>query len=153
MGRRWHRWQPRVAHAAAALPVRRAGAPAASAEFPRAKARFPAERATTEFAQPLRSRSAAHGRLTSRFWTRPIDSPQAYPQAPPIEAACARASPRRGGPRSPGASRRARSRSAVEEPDQLVALAFAQSADRLRRRDPAVGEAARRLSGADLRHR
>jgi hypothetical protein len=49
------------------------------------------------------------------------------------------------------ASRRARSRSAVEEPDQLVTLAFAQSADRLRRRDPALGEAARRLGWADLR--
>src|SRR5215218_100148 len=44
-------------------------------------------------------------------------------------------------------------RSAAEERDQLVALAFGQPGDRLRRRDPTLGERARGLGRTDLRQR
>ncbi len=53
--------------------------------------------------------------------------------------------------RRTGASRRA-SHSA-EESDQLVALAFGQAADGLRRRDPTVGERASRPDRTNLRQR
>ena len=81
-----------------------------------------------------------------------VDSPQAYPQKRPSKAAVpARA--RVAEDCDAQGRREARPRSAAEAPDQLVALAFAQSPDRLRRRNPALGEAPRRLSGPDLRQR
>jgi hypothetical protein len=75
--------------------------------------------------------------------------PQGYPQ----RTAEARPHGRRREPRSRTAWDRCASRSAAEEPDQLLALAIGQPGERLCRRDSTAGERARCLGRADLGQR